>query len=243
MLLSIIVPAFNEEKLIQQTLQKIIFALEENQKPPFAYEIIVVDNNSTDRTAELAAEAGAIVVFEPHNQISKARNKGAEIAQGEWLLFIDADTYPQPGTIAALVQCMAQKDTVGCTSTIKVVDTPYWYKANLEGQNINMRLFKTCLGLFVMAQAAAFRAIGGFNTDLYAFEDIDFVNRLKRYGRSQEKRFVVLHRHPVTTSGRKGNLYGKGTMTLSVLTGLYYFLFKKKLNDASRLPFWYDGRR
>src|SRR5579863_7951521 len=57
-------------------------------------ELVVCDNNSTDHTAELARAAGATVVFEPVNQIARARNKGAEAATGDWLIFVDADSHP-----------------------------------------------------------------------------------------------------------------------------------------------------
>src|SRR5688572_1912804 len=57
-------------------------------------ELIVCDNNSTDRTAEIARAAGATVVFEPINQIARARNRGAAAATGDWLIFVDADSYP-----------------------------------------------------------------------------------------------------------------------------------------------------
>ncbi|MEK6246435.1 MAG: glycosyltransferase family A protein, partial [Pseudomonadota bacterium] len=61
------------------------------------WELIVCDNNSTDDTAGIARAAGARVVFEPHNQISRARNRGAAGAAGEWLVFVDADSSPSPG--------------------------------------------------------------------------------------------------------------------------------------------------
>jgi len=66
--LSIIIPAFNEERLIMHCLDSITDSLTVNQKPGFTYEVIVVDNNSTDKTTELAKQAGAKVVFEPINQ-------------------------------------------------------------------------------------------------------------------------------------------------------------------------------
>src|ERR1700722_1652840 len=56
--------------------------------------LIVCDNNSNDRTAEIARSAGAIVVFEPVNQIARARNAGAAAATGDWLVFVDADSRP-----------------------------------------------------------------------------------------------------------------------------------------------------
>lgn len=90
--LSIIIPAFNEERLIEQCLQSVYASLATNSQPGFTSEIIVVDNNSTDNTANLARQAGARVVFEPVNQIGRARNAGAAEATGDWLLFVDADS-------------------------------------------------------------------------------------------------------------------------------------------------------
>src|SRR5438093_5774820 len=81
-------------------------------------EVIVCDNNSSDRTAELARAAGARVVFEPINQIARARNTGAAVANGDWLLFIDADSHPEPelfADVAIAIQggtCLAGGSTI-----------------------------------------------------------------------------------------------------------------------------------
>ena len=75
--ISVIVPAFNEEKLIGETLRTIQEAMRAFARAGWETELVVCDNNSTDRTAELARAAGAVVVFEPVNQIARARNKGA----------------------------------------------------------------------------------------------------------------------------------------------------------------------
>ncbi|HUN69649.1 MAG TPA: glycosyltransferase, partial [Burkholderiales bacterium] len=76
MRLSIVVPAFNEERLLASTLESIKAAAKVFDAAG-GWELIVCDNNSTDATAEIARAAGAQVVFEPHNQISRARNRGA----------------------------------------------------------------------------------------------------------------------------------------------------------------------
>src|SRR5262245_7900666 len=86
---SVIIPAYNEEKFLPDTLTSIREAMAQMS---LRSELIVVDNNSTDSTASVAAKGGARVVFEPHNQISVARNAGAREAQGQYLLFVDADT-------------------------------------------------------------------------------------------------------------------------------------------------------
>src|ERR1041384_6607824 len=100
MKVSIIVPAFNEEKLIAESLRCIRTATAALAARGWASELIVCDNNSSDRTLELAQAGGARVVFEPINQIARARNKGAEVATGDWLLFIDADSRPTPELFA-----------------------------------------------------------------------------------------------------------------------------------------------
>ena len=79
--LSVIVPAFNEEKLITHSLRAIKTALGEFTRRGWETQLVVCDNNSTDRTSELARAEGAVVVFEPVNQIARARNRGATVAR------------------------------------------------------------------------------------------------------------------------------------------------------------------
>ena len=94
MKISVIVPAFNEERLLQGTLRSIRAAMAAFDRRGWMSELIVCDNNSTDRTAEIARAEGATVVFEPFNQIARARNAGAAHASGDWLVFVDADSQP-----------------------------------------------------------------------------------------------------------------------------------------------------
>ena len=107
----LIIPAFNEERLIEACLQSVAESVEANAKPGFTSEVIVVDNNSTDNTAELAEKAGAQVVFEPINQIGRARNAGAAVATGDWFLFVDADSLLNPGMVADILRTAAGEAT------------------------------------------------------------------------------------------------------------------------------------
>ena len=100
MRLSVVVPAFNEERLLAETLRHIAAGMEVFRARGWSAELIVCDNNSTDRTAAIARAAGATVVFEPVNQIARARNRGAARAGGDWLLFVDADSSPSPALSA-----------------------------------------------------------------------------------------------------------------------------------------------
>ena len=98
---SIVIPAFNEEDFLSTTLTALHEATAQLE---LSGEIIVVDNNSSDETAAIAAAQGAQVVFEKINQISRARNAGAHTAQGRYLIFVDADTLVPP---ALLQQALA----------------------------------------------------------------------------------------------------------------------------------------
>src|SRR5437868_3487634 len=90
--ISFVIPAFNEERLLGDTLRHVRTASAAFQDRGWETETVVCDNNSKDATGEIARRAGAIVVFEAVNRIGGARNRGAGAASGDWLLFIDADS-------------------------------------------------------------------------------------------------------------------------------------------------------
>jgi glycosyltransferase involved in cell wall biosynthesis len=232
--LSVIVPAFNEERLLPATLVN----LKEVVPPPF--ELIVCDNNSTDRTAEIARAAGATVVFEPVNQISRARNRGAAAASGDWLLFVDADSLPSRDLLletseAILSGCLAGGATVEFET--KDLFVRFW----LALWNTASRLMRWAAGSFIFCEASAFREVGGFSEDLYAGEELDLFRRLKRLARRRGRRIAILHRHPLHTSDRKARLYRwhehLGFLLKTFATG------GRTLRRREDCSVWYDGRR
>lgn len=252
MRLSVIIPAFNEEELIGETIRKMRRALKETRSAGFSWEIIVCDNNSTDDTAAIASRMGARIAFEPINQISRARNTGADIARGNWLLFVDADTYPRRELMEEVIGIMESEQYVGCGTTVEVVDGTLFNKLRMERLNPLFRLFNWCGGAFLLCQHEAFQSIGGFSTSLYAYEEIDFVIRLKRWGRKRGLKFIVLHRHPVITSGRRGE-YGVLSLGIlffsnvaAILLFALHYIFPKSIVSklGSRLlGYWYASRR
>jgi len=252
MLISVVIPAYNEERLLKQTLDRIKLAFDKTKDEGFSWEIIVCDNNSTDKTAEVASQMGANIVFEPINQISRSRNTGAENARGKWFLFNDADTYPSSELMAEVLDIIGNGDYIGCGTTVIVEEGTLFNKLRMERLNPLFRLFNWSGGAFLLCEGEAFRTLGGFSTDLYAYEEIDFVLRLKRYGRKIGKEFTVLHRHPVITSGRKGEygLYSLVILFISnfvavILFGLHYLLPKwiiRKLG-SKMYGYWYKNRR
>ncbi|HUB87249.1 MAG TPA: glycosyltransferase [Verrucomicrobiae bacterium] len=240
MKISIVVPAFNEEKLLGASIAQIKSAAATFSKLDWEFEIIVCDNNSTDRTAEIARAAGATVVFEPINQIARARNAGAAAATGDWLIFVDADSHPSTELFADVAgQIVSGKCLAGGTTVRLDVSN---FSGNIASWIWNRvsRIFKLLAGSFIFCETAAFRKIGGFSNELFAGEELELSGRLKQFARGQGRRIVILHRHPLTTSARKMQLY----TIWDHLKLLFKVLFNRRVlmqRDACTL--WYDGRR
>ena len=197
---------------------------------------MVCDNNSTDRTASIARAAGARVVFEPVNQISRARNAGAASASGDWLLFVDADSSPSSSLFTELLDTIEQGKCVGGGCTIALPGVPAAVRMWVAAWNGLSRALSWAAGSFLFCEARAFREAGGFSQELYAAEEIDLSRRLKRRGR-----FVILHRHPLLTSDRKARLY----TWREHLAFLLRFAASggRALRRRESCSVWYDGRR
>lgn len=236
MKLSVVVPAFNEERLLAGTLRHIRAGLHVFDQRGWATELIVCDNHSTDRTARIARSAGARVVFEPINQISRARNAGAAAASGNWILFVDADSSPSPFLFTDLLEAMEEGRCVGGGCTIALPGAPAGVKLWVGLWNSVSRAFSWAAGSFLFCEARAFHDAGGFSEELYAAEEIDLSRRLKRRGR-----FVILHRHPLVTSDRKARLYTWREHL--AFMGRFLVRGRKTLRDRDACSVWYDGRR
>lgn len=239
--ISVVVPAFNEEKLIAETLRSIVAASRSFAESGCETELVVCDNNSTDRTAELARAEGAKVVFEPINQIGRARNAGAAAATGDWLVFIDADSRPNAGLFAAVAREIRRGGVIAGGSTVRLEGSYPVASLITRGWNLLSRLKGWAAGSFIFCEAAAFREIGGFSRELFASEELDLSERLKRLGRSTGRRFVILHEHPLVTSARKLHLYTPWEharfLAKTVLVG------GRTLKSREECLTWYDGRR
>ena len=239
--LSIIIPAYNEERLIEQCLQSVFTSLAANEKTNFSSEIIIVDNNSADNTANLARKAGATVVFEPINQIGRARNAGAAVTTGDWLLFVDADSLLNPGMVADILQLIAEGKSVGCGSTMRMPNSPWWGNVILYSWTGISMLFRWASGALVVCRADAFRDVGGFNQELYAADEIDLSQHLKKWGKKRGLKFSILTKHPLETSSRKLQLYSRWE-----IAGQFFKVLlspRRALQDKKKLPMWYNGRR
>ena len=241
MRISVVIPAFNEQGLLGRTLQSVGEAAAAFEGRGWEVEVVVCDNNSTDATARIAQAAGARVVFEPVNQIARARNRGAAAATGDWLVFVDADSYPTRGLFDEVAVHIRSGRCVAGGSTLRMERPGRIGRWLLIAWNLISRLARWPAGAFLFVERDAFRAVGGFNQALYVAEEIEFIRRVKRLARPQGRRVVILHRHPLLTSDRKLRLYGP-------MEHLRFWWRavkspRRTLTSREACPVWYDGRR
>jgi glycosyltransferase involved in cell wall biosynthesis len=227
-LLSIIVPAHNEEAFIRQTLRALDTAARAAGVP---FEIIVVDDASTDRTAAIAAAQGARIVGADVRQIAAARNVGARAARGDRLVFVDADTIVPPDTLRAALARMESGAVGGGASPVFDAGTPAWARRTIGFTVWFLRTMGWAAGCFLFARRDAFEQAGGFDERYFASEEIHLSRALKRLGR-----FVILREH-VVTSGRKAHAYSAShALWLAVR-----MLRPGALKRRDQLDFWYSG--
>ncbi len=200
----------------------------------------MVDNNSTDTTAEIARSFGAMVVFEPVNQIARARNRGAEAASGEVLIFMDADTSCSENLLNHVLTRLATGSVVGGGSII-APDKPIAAAAmrGIRFWNGFSRTANLAAGCFVFCRRDAFDAIGGFSDKVYAGEEIFLSRALKRWGRKHDMRFEIMTVDAVVTSVRKLEWYSPMQLARQTLLVLIPgALYSRRLCRT-----WYDNEK
>jgi glycosyltransferase involved in cell wall biosynthesis len=239
--ISIIVPAFNEEKLLGASLVEMKLAAASFTQRGWEVELVVCDNNSTDRTAEIARAGGAKVVFEPFNQIGRARNTGAAAATGDWLLFVDADSHPGAPLLADVAEAIVTGKYLAGGSTVWMDERIFAADMVTRLWNHASRWRKLLAGSFIFVEAAAFRKLGGFSEKFFAAEELELSQRLKALAREAGRKIIILHKHPLKTSARKMKLYSSREMLGFTLRTI--FQHRRTLTSREAAYLWYDGRR
>ncbi len=115
--LSVLIPAYNEEDTIANTIKAVL----STNYPKDKLEIIVLNDGSKDRTAEIASQFKEVrVISKPNTGKADSLNLGIKEAKGEFIAVIDADSYPEPDAIPKMMACFNDKETAAVTSCIKV---------------------------------------------------------------------------------------------------------------------------
>ncbi len=216
---SIIVPAYNEEDFLPATLERLQSIM---AKLPVSGEIIVTDNNSTDRTAEIAREHGARVVFEEHQQISRSRNAGGRASEAAYLFFVDADTLITDELFAESLQLL---DTGRVCGGGAIAGFDGGLKSGpaklfLRLWNWLSRSLRWACGAYVFCRREAFVDVGGFSEKVYASEEIFFSSAVKKWGKPRGQTFEIVQT-PIETSSRKLDWFG--TLGLLLQMGVIIF--------------------
>ncbi len=230
---SIILPAYNEEALIGEAVRSARAAAEALGEP---FEIIVVNDASTDATAARARDEGAAVIDVNRRQIAAVRNEGAKVARGDILVFMDGDTC-MPADMLLAVRRALDAGAIGGGAGVEIEGrVPFYARFIMWALVPFFRWTRTAAGCFVFARRDAFEHVGGFDEQYFASEEIWFSKAMKKLGP-----FVVL-REMVTTSGRKARQYS--------LWNLIVIVFRQTLRGPRRawksrdgLDFWYNAKR
>jgi glycosyltransferase involved in cell wall biosynthesis len=204
------------------------------QDYPAAFEIIVVDNNSTDRTASIAAAAGATLVFEAERGVCQARQRGTEVARGEIIISTDADTTFAPGWLSDIERAFARHPgVVAVAGPCRFSAAPWWgnpYSTVLFGL---VGVIKKTTGrvVYISATNIAFRksAWSGYDTRLtQGGDELDLLRRLQAVGE-----VVFDPNNPTHTSSRR---LDQGLLYNITVTVMYYYLLGYALNRTFGRP-------
>jgi cellulose synthase/poly-beta-1,6-N-acetylglucosamine synthase-like glycosyltransferase len=209
MLISVVIPAFNEEAYLGETLAGLGRAAELLLKRGGApTEIIVVDNDSTDSTAEVARVLGAAVVKESRRNIAAVRNTGARSARGDVLVFVDADTVVPDETLWRVVEVMGEPNCLGGAVDADYSPRRLTSKIYLRAWRVGGKLSGIAQGATQFCRREVFSALGGYDETLFMCEDVDFYWRLKRLARRRRASFKFIDDVCVATSPRRFDQWG-----------------------------------
>lgn len=228
---SVVIPAYNEEICLPATLQAIGAAL---ANAGCDSELIVVDNESADKTARIAEDFGAKVFTETEHNIAAVRNAGARGADGDVLIFVDADTLVPPTLFGKIAEAMQDEKCFGGAVAVEYgTFKRKWMKYYLLGWKFWGRLFNMKQGAAQFCRKAVFEELGGYDETVYMGEDVMFYWRLSKLARRKGGSLFFIENPKVKTSARRFD-----RMSLWKTFVLTHPLFI--LLTAKRKRFWRD---
>lgn len=205
--ISLIIPAYNEDKFLGKTLDSV-----QKAKSVYKYralvEIIVVNNCSTDDTEKIARSFDAQVVLEKERRIASVRNRGAQIAEGEIIGFLDADSCITPNMFNSIDHAMSSDQYIGGGTDIKIDRRSLGISCTYCITTYPARWLLGIAGGLIFTDKKTFQELGGFDESLYCAEDSKFVLDLKKYGKRKGKKFKIITNDYVTSSARSFDRFG-----------------------------------
>ena len=201
MKISIVIPAYNEENYLPATLEKIRAGL---TCVAGDSETIVVDNESTDRTGQIAQSFGAKIFTESEHNIARVRNKGAKNATGEILVFIDADTLVPETLFPTIFDAMRDEKCFGGAVAVDYGEFQRkWMRFYLRGWQFWGTLFNMKQGAAQFCRKSVFEQLSGYDETIFMGEDVMFYWRLSKFARRKNAFLVFIENPKVMTSARR----------------------------------------
>lgn len=232
--ISVIIPAYNEEKRLFATLAKIRAGLNELNA---AAEIIVVDNESEDRTAQIAKDSGAKVVTEKKHNIARVRNTGAKNAAGDVLIFVDADTLVPAELFIKIIDAMNDERCFGGAVAVDYEEFERkWIKFYLLGWKFWSKFFNMKQGAMQFCRKSVFFEINGYDESAYMGEDVKFYWRLSKYAAQNRGSLHFIENPKVVTSSRRFDQMSVWKTLL--LTHPFFILLNSKRKNSWKE--WYE---
>ena len=228
MLISIVVPAFNEEGYLGETLASLnrAKALLQRERALQA-EIIVVDNDSDDSTADVALALGATVARETQHNVAKVRNTGAKLSNGETIVFVDADTVVPDNLLSRIVDAMSDETCFGGAVDPDYRPMKLTVKAYLQFFRIIGKLTGMAQGATQFCRRDLFFALNGYDETLFMGEDVDFLWRLKRIAKRQNGSVIFIEDIRVVPSTRRFDQW-RLWRTLVWTNPLFILMFRRR---------------
>ncbi len=239
---SLIIPSRNEEDYLPRLLDSVDDARARYHLGLEAVEVIIADNVSTDRTAEIARLRGCGLVTVHKRVIAAVRNGGARAARGQFLSFIDADSTIHPETFNALEHALGSGRVVGGATGVTMERMSF-------GIALTYALFlpmvwatKMDTGV-VFCRREDFETVGGYNEEMIFAEDVRFLLDLKRLGRSRKQALARVTSAKAIASTRKFDRYGDWHYLTALPRALYWFLLSPHAGREFAKVYWYGDVR
>jgi len=239
---SLIIPARTEENYLPRLLDSVDIARKNYHLGIDAVEVIVSDNCSTDKTAEIAESRGCTVVKEDKRVIAAVRNAGAAVATRETICFVDADSQIHPNTFNAVEQALSSGKVVGGSTGVTLDRMTLGIAMTYYLVMLPMILITGMDTGVVFCRRKDFIQLGGYNEEKLFAEDVDFIVRLKLLGRRRKQKLIRLTSARAVASMRKFEQHGNWHYFPLMARGIYaMFLPSKRFEKFSR-RYWYNDR-
>jgi len=239
---SLIIPAYNEEAYLPVLLNSVDAARTCYDGGPDDIEVVVVDNTSSDATADLARSGGCRVVREDRRVIAAVRNTGARNARGHVFVFVDADNIMHPDTFNAIDKSLLTGKVIAGATGVKMQRMSFGIAVTYVLMVPLVWLTRMDTGV-VFCRREDFEAIGGYNEDLLFAEDVQLLWDLMRLGRKQGRKLSRITSARAIFSTRKFDKHGDWHYLWMTLRLLHGWLFSRSSLDNFVRMYWYPDQR